>query len=169
MDQFIEHILGTSFDAAIQGKIVRPELVTEALETLIPSESLSPTLALQQELVTASAEGLLFSIVSLSGTMLESILLGVLNSGMGIQTLTSGKPILEAELGPLLQEAISRKVFPSSSVQAGIRLVHIFRNRLHPGNELQQKHKLTDRVAMTVRLIFEISVVEWAESVKREE
>ena len=168
-DQFIENLFSKSFDAAIQGQIVIPHLVTAALETLIPPESLSPTVALQQELVTASAEGLLFSIVSLTGAMLESVLLGVLHFGMGVQTLASGKPILEAELGPLLQEAISRMVFPSSSVQAGFRLVHIFRNRLHPGNELRQKQKLTDRVAMTVRLIFELSVVEWAESVKREE
>ncbi len=162
--QFMDNLFGTSFDAAISGGIVNPQLVNTALKKLLPASAYEPTVTLHDELTAASAAGLSFSTVSLTGTVLESVLVNILHSNMDIQrlSLSNDKETLKAELGPLLKESRFLELFPSSSIEAGFRLVHIFRNRLHPGNELQQKHKLTMRVAMTVKILFELLLIDWA-------
>ena len=145
---------------------MKPDLVEAALAEIVPSTSLHACLSLHQELAKASQAGMPFASVSLVGTVLESVLLALLHTKMGISKLSNGKETASAELGPLLMEAISRRVFPNTSVQAACQLVHIFRNRLHPGNEMRQEHKLTMRVAITLRVLFELSLIEWSRAVR---
>jgi hypothetical protein len=164
-EQFSDNLFGPSFDAAIQGKIVRPDLVEASINRIVPDEMKPITFSLYRELSMATEKELQFTTASLIGTVLESIILGILFHQKAITTLPSGKNILEAELGPLLNEAISRKVFPSTAVQATMQLVHLFRNRLHPGNEYRQDHKLTPRVSSILKILFDLALVEWSQSV----
>lgn len=105
--------------------------------------------------------------VSLTGTLLESLILADLYYRRKVETVVRGKEtqdIFTVELGPLLKEAIARSVFPADSVRVAFELVHIFRNRLHPGNEIKQTYKLVPRVAWTVRVVFEHALVDWSKS-----
>lgn len=160
-EQFISQLFGPSFDAAIMGVTVQPELVQGALTAIVPPTELPMCEARYEELQAAASHAFPFAIVSLTGTILESLLIADLYHRKGLTTLSNGKNILTVELGPLLQEAIQQAVFPTASVRAVCQLVQIFRNRLHPGNELRQQYKLVPRVAMTLRVLFELALLEW--------
>jgi hypothetical protein len=127
--------------------VVQPELVQGALTAIAPPTALPMCQARYEELQAAASLALPFAMVSLTGTVLESLLIADLYHRKGLTTLSNGKNILTVELGPLLQEAIQQAVFPTASVRAACQLVHIFRNRLHPGNELKQQYKLVPQVA----------------------
>jgi hypothetical protein len=160
-EQFVSQLFGPSFDAAIAGMVVQPGLVQGALTAVVPPTALPMCQARYEELQAAASLALPFAIVSLTGTVLESLLIADLYHRKGLTTLSNGKNILTVELGPLLQEAIQQAVFPTASVRAACQLVQIFRNRLHPGNELRQQYKLVPRVAMTLRVLFELALLEW--------
>lgn len=156
--------LFTAFDAAIHGGAVRDDLVQKALVTVAPPGALGDCQARYEELRQVAAARLPFATVSLTGTVLESLLLADLWYRRALRATKEGKDLRELELGPLLQQALSSSVFPNEAVSVAFRLVQIFRNRLHPGNELLQKYKLTPRVAMTVRLLFELALLEWGKA-----
>jgi hypothetical protein len=152
--------LFSAFDAAIYGVTVPPERVATALATIVPPPGRSACEALNRELRDARGP---FATVSITGSLLEAVLLGDLYHRKGVRQNADGRDILSVELGPLLQEAERQRTFPSDSIRVACRLVHIFRNRLHPGNELGQTYKLVPRVATTIRVSFELALVEWAE------
>lgn len=158
-------MFGPSFDASIFGQIVRPDLVKKALERIAPPQTAPVSISLYNELSTAADEGMPFTTASLTGTVLESILFGVLLHRNGINTLPNGTHIEAVPLGLLLKEAISHNIFPSNAVQATMQLVHIFRNRLHPGNELRQDYKLTLRVSTTLKTMFELALIDWSQTI----
>ena len=158
---FFDHLFGPSFDAAMTGDAVRPELVQDALAAIVPPQAFAACQSLYEELHKAATLAMPFATVSLTGTVLESLLLGRMYGGMGMTMLSNGRSILYVELGPLLQEAMRQGVFPRSSIQAAAQLVYIFRNRLHPGNELRQTSTLTPRVSNTLKVFFELALLEW--------
>lgn len=159
---FVDGLFGPSFDAAIRGETVRPQLVRDALSAIAPAQAHATCHALYGELSDAASRHLPFATVSLTGSVLESLLLAELHYRRRLTKVSGGRDIFRVELGPLLQEAISRSIFPSQAVQAAFRLVHIFRNRLHPGNELRQKHRLVPRVSATLKILFDLAAIEWA-------
>jgi hypothetical protein len=155
-------LLSPSFDATIFKLEVIPELVQESIKRIVPREALEQTLEARQELDRVCAQQLQVATVSLAGALLENILLGILCYQLGRST-AQGKDILKVKLGSLLEEAISSKVvFPSDSIKATCQTIHIFRNRLHPGNELRQKYKLTPQVAVTLKILLDSALVDWA-------
>lgn len=159
---FLDQLFGPSFDLAISGQAVNPILVQNALTSLVSRESLPASLQRYEESNKAFSLALPFAVISLTGTVLESILLSILKDSLELSSLTkSKKDIHNEELGPLLKESIDRSIFPSKSVQAAFQLVHVFRNRLHPGNELRQTYKLTPRVSRTVKILFDLTLLEW--------
>lgn len=158
---FVDSLFGPSFDAAILEAQVDASAVQSALTVIVPAKGLRMVEERFDELRGAASLNLPFSTVSLMGTLLEAILLAVLYHGKGVKTLSNGKDILLAQLGPLLCEAMLQSVFPTTGVQAACRLIHIFRNRLHPGNELRQTYPLVPRVARTLRILFERALLEW--------
>ena len=158
---FVDQLFGPSFDAAIMGEAVRPELIQEALAAIAPAQALAVCSALYIELQKASSLAMPVATVSLTGSVLESLLLADLYYRKGITSLSGGNDILCVELGPLLQEANRQSTFPTRPVRAACELVHFFRNRLHPGNEIRQKYKLVPRVATTLKVLFELALLEW--------
>ena len=158
---FFQELVPLSFDAAIKGQEVKPDLVQESIKHILPQQALEQTLEAKRELDIVYAQRLEIAIVSLAGAFLENILLGILYHQLSLRTVQR-KDILEVELGPLLKEAIGRAVFPSDSIKATCQIIHIFRNRLHPGNELRQKYKLTPRVVATLKILLDLALVEWA-------
>lgn len=165
---FLDQLLGPSFDAAIAGVAVRPDLVLGAFASIVPPQASPICQKYYEELNKASSFPLPFAVVSLTGTVLESVLLGILKDSKGMNQLPGkNRSILKEELWLLLQEAINSSVFPSPSIQAAFQLVQIFRNRLHPGNELRQKYKLTPRVSLTVKLFLELGLLEWQKTHER--
>ena len=164
-EQFIDQLFGPSFDAAIRGAAVRPEFVQDAIIAIAPPQALLTCQTLYNELQVATSRALPFATVSLTGTVLESLLFADLYHRKGFRTLSTGKDtgkdIRYVELGPLLQEAIAKSIFHSEAVRAACKLVQIFRNRLHPGNELRQQYKLVPRVAMTLKILFDLTLLEW--------
>lgn len=157
-------LITPSFDAAIFRGEVNPTLVQNAIVKIIPSQALEQTLEVKKELDLASAQQLQTATVSLAGTFLESVLLGILYYQRNVKTINE-KDIREVELGKLLSVAIKEKVFPSDAIRASCQTIRIFRNRLHPGNELQQQYKLTPRVANTLKILLDLTLVEWAKKV----
>ena len=167
---FLDQLLGPSFDAAIAGGAVRPDLVRSAFALIVPSQATLICQKYYEELYKTSTFPLPFAVVSLTGTVLESILLGILKYSKGMSRLPGrNKNILKEELGPLLKGAIDSSVFPTLSIQAAFQLIQIFRNRLHPGNEIRQKYKLTARVSLTVKLFLELSLLEWQKKLRENE
>lgn len=162
--KFFQELVSPSFDAAIMGQEVKPDLVHESIKHILPQQVLEQTLEARRELDIVYAQRLEIAIVSLAGVFLENILLGILYHQLSLRTVQR-KDILEVELGPLLKEAIGRAVFPSDSIKATCQIIHIFRNRLHPGNELRQKYKLTPRVVATLKILLDLALVEWARQI----
>jgi len=153
-----------AFNAAIFGIAVQTDRVEIAIERISPPDGLLSCLAAYGELREARKQRLSFATVSLTGTVVEALLLADLYHRKGIAKLPNGKDILNVELGPLLEEAIRRSVFPTDSIRVAFQLVHIFCNRLHPGNEFRQAYKLVPRVAWTVSVFFELAVLEWSKT-----
>ena len=159
--KFFQELVSLSFDAAIMGQEIKPELVGESIKCIVPQQALEQTLEARRELDKVYAQRLQTATVSLAGVFLENILLCILYYQLGLRTVGK-KDILEVQLGPLLKEAIKKVVFPSDSIKATCQTIHIFRNRLHPGNELRQKYKLTPRVVVTLKILLDLALVEWA-------
>jgi len=162
--KFFQELVSPSFDAAIMGREVKPEPVQISIEQIIPQQALEQTIEAKRELDMVYAQRLQIATVSLAGTLLENILLGILYHRENLRTIQT-RDILEVELGSLLKEAIEKSVFPSDSIKATCQIIHIFRNRLHPGNELRQKYKLTPRVVATLKILLDLALVEWAKQI----
>jgi len=162
--KFFQELLSPSFDAAIRGDKVDPDLVKEAVEYIVPQQGWEQILETRKELDLVFKLKLKTATISLTGAFLENILLSILYHHLNLST-AQGKNILEAELGKLLEEAIKRSIFPSDSIKTACRTINIFRNRLHPGNELTQKYKLTPRVAVTIKIFFDSVLVDWAKQI----
>lgn len=153
-----------SFNAAIFGIAVQSDKVQTAIKKISPADGLMTCLAAYGELREARKQQISFATVSLTGTVLEALLLTDLYHRKQISMLPNGESILKVELGALMKEAIRLSIFPADSVRVAFQLIHIFRNRLHPGNELRQTYKLSPRVAWTVSIFFELAVIEWSKS-----
>jgi len=162
--RFFQELVSPSFDAAIRGQEVKPELVRESIQQIVPQQALKKTLEARQELDIVYAQRLQIATVSLAGAFLENILLGILYHQLNLRTVQN-KDILKVELGPLLKEAIVHQVFLSDSIKATCQIIHIFRNRFHPGNELRQNYKLTPRVAATLKILLDLALVGWASQI----
>lgn len=158
--------LSLSFDAAIMGRTVEPQAMHQTLSAIASAGGLEACQDLYAELDTVAGHPV--ATVSLTGALLEALLLAELYHRRGIPTITvgrrQGEDILRVELGPLLEEAVHQGVFPADSIRVACQLVQIFRNRLHPGNEHRQTYKLIPRVAMTVRVFFELALLAWRAS-----
>jgi len=166
------NLFGSSFDAVIFGQRVSPEHIIDALNRITPEQIKHVTFSIYKELSIAADKELQITTASLTGTVLESILLGILLYQNGISTLKvkgKEKDIRQVELGTLFDKAKELDVFPSTSVQAIMYLVKIIRNRLHPGNELSQKYELTPRVSITLKIMFEQALIEWSKQISRVE
>lgn len=162
--RFFQELVSPSFDAAIMRQEVKPELIQESIKQIVPQQALEQTLEARQELDIVYAQRLQMATVSLAGAFLENILLGILYHPLGLRTVQN-KDILKVELGPLLKAAILHQVFPSDSIKATCQIIHIFRNRFHPGNELRQNYKLTPRVAATLKILLDLALVGWASQI----
>lgn len=162
--KFFQELISPSFDAAIMGQEVRPELVQRAIRAIVPEQALEQTLETRKELDWASAQRLPIATVSLAGVFLENVILYILYYQRNVRTV-NGQSILEVELGKLIREAFNRTVFPSNTIRATSKLIHIFRNRLHPGNEFRQTYKLTSRVAVTLKILLDLALLEWANQI----
>lgn len=162
----------SSFDAAIFGQQMNQELVNKSIARIVPKELLDHALEVKQELDTASRQGLQTATISLAGSLMESILLGILFYKYNRTSAANKKDIREIDLGSLLKEADKLKkengdnVFPSDSIKASCGVIHSFRNRLHPGNELKQKYKLTERVAVTVKNLLDSTLIDWSNNLQ---
>ena len=166
--KFFGELLSDAFDAAINRQTVGSIWVQGALQKLVPKEGIEQTLEIRKELDQVSSRLLPISTVSLAGALLESVLLGVLYHRDGVTTVKTGKgtyDILHVELGKLWGEADKRNIFPSDSVRATCKLIHLFRNRLHPGNELRQLYRLSPRVAQTLKILLDLWMIDWSKSV----
>lgn len=155
--------LYTSFDAVIDGASLGPKLVEDALMRIAPPEALSSCLSINRELQETIDRMMPLTTVALAGTLLEALLLAELHYRRHINQLPDGKDIHKAELGPLFNEALRLSVFPTNSIRVSFQLIHMFRNRVHPGNEFRQTYKLVPRVAQTVKVFFELALVEWGD------
>lgn len=162
--KFFQELVSPSFNAAIKRREIKTELVQESISLIVPQQALEQTLEARRELDIVYAQRLQIATVSLAGAFLENILLGILYHQRSLR-IVQRKDILEVELGPLLKEAIGRAVFPSDSIKATCQIIHIFRNRLHPGNELRQKYKLTPLVVATLKILLDLALVEWARQI----
>lgn len=165
-ERFIKRFL-QSFDIALAGAILKPARIRQALKAIAPDQALASCESLYRELHEVTRLKLPFAMVSLTGTLLESLILADLYYRGSIAIVGHGKKakdILKADLGDLLQEATERSVFPAESVKVAFELVRLFRNRLHPGNEIAQTYKLVPRVAWTIRVFFEHALVDWSNS-----
>ena len=162
--QFVE-AFSVSFDAAIRGKQVEPAQLRQGLGIVLPKNAVESSLMILGELDKAINVQMPIATVSLCGALLESVLLGILHYERGLSETSKGEDILRVELGKLLKEATGiDSFFPSSSIRAICELVHIFRNRLHPGNEIRQKYKLTFRVANTLNILLRLAFIESAKN-----
>lgn len=162
--KFFQQLLSPSFDTAIFGKRVHPEAIIEFIKLIVPEQMREQTYRTKRELDIVYAQRLEIATVSLLGVFLENILLSILYHWQGlraVQVKNKSKDILEVELGLLLKEAITQAVFPSDSIKATCQIIHFFRNRLHPGNELRQKYKLTARVVSTLKNLFDLALFHW--------
>ncbi len=151
-----------SFDAAIFGVAVLSDKVEIALKRISPPDGLMSCLAAYRELREVRKKRLSFAIVSLTGTVLEALLLAELYHRRKLTILSDGRDILKVQLGALMEEGIKLSVFPADSIRVAFQLVHFFRNRLHPGNEMCQKYKLQPQVAWTISVSFELAAIEWS-------
>ncbi|GKS58279.1 hypothetical protein YTPLAS18_18060 [Nitrospira sp.] len=157
-------ILFEAFDKTIIGEELNSQRVIQALVKIVPpDEQFSECVAISHELREALKRELPLAIVLLTGTLLEAVLLSQLLFKRKQETLPGGKDIRRGELGELFAEAEKQGVFPSEAIKAACRLVKLFRNRVHPGNEMLQHYKLTLRVAKTVKGIFEHALLKWEE------
>jgi len=160
-----------SYDFALPGAIVKPARLERALKIIAPGEGLVSCRSIYRKLHEVTLRNLPFATVTLSGSLLESLILADLYYRRKITEVDHGKNaknILKADLRELLQEATDRSAFSTDSVRVAFVLVHLFRNRLHPGNEIRQTYKLVPRVARTVRVFFEHALVDWSKSFSEE-
>lgn len=154
-----------AFDTALAGAAVKPQLIEKALAIVAPPDGLSMCQSIYAELQHANSYLMPFALVSLTGTLIESLILADLFYRKKIRKVKKKNveiDIQRAELGPLL-EAASRNGLPPNS-QVAFRLIHLFRNRVHPGNEIRQKYKLVPRVAMTIKVFCEFAILDWSKS-----
>jgi hypothetical protein len=158
--KFFSEFFSTSFDAAIMRREVNQILVEKAVNRIVPQEGLEQALGIKRELDLAFERRLPIATVSLAGAFLESVLLSILYYKTSLR-IVEGNDILGIQLGKLLREASKKGVFPSDAIRATCQVIHIFRNRLHPGNELRQRYKLTDRVAATLKILLDLALLEW--------
>jgi hypothetical protein len=91
---FISQLFGPSFDAAIMGVTVQPQLVQHALTTVAPPTALPMCQARYEELQAAASLALPFALISLTGTVLEPLLIADLYHRKGLTTLSNGKNIV---------------------------------------------------------------------------
>ena len=131
--KFFREFFSTSFDAAIMRREVNQALVEKAVNRIVPQEGLEQALGIKRELDLTFERRLPMATVSLAGAFLENVLLSILYYKDRLRTV-KGESVLEIELGKLLREAIGKKdVFPSDATRTTCQVIHIFRNRLHPG------------------------------------
>jgi len=167
--KFFKELFPRSFDAAIFGQEIDPERIKKSITNIVPKESLDQALELKRELDMVSRQRLQTATISLAGSFLESVLLGILYYKHSHKTNSKGTDIHGLQLGELFKEADllaakGEKVFPSDSIEASCKTIHLFRNRLHPGNELKQKYKLTERVAVTVKNLLDSALLDWSKN-----
>jgi len=150
-----------AFDTAITGRTVKAELIESALAIIVPAEGLSVCRSIYKEVQVANNARMPFTLVSITGTFLESLILAHLYFRKGITELRDGKSILKEELGPLLAAASGD--LPSLPKLA-FRLVQLFRNRLHPGNEIRQTYKLVPGVSVAIKAFCDFAILDWSQS-----
>jgi len=179
--RFFEELLSPSFDAAIFGDEVKANAVMDAIDKIFATQAITEQKMVEirkqaekmkKQLDQVASKQVPVAVVSLAGAVLESILLGVLYARGVAEIEVKGKckkverkDILKVTLGPLVKEASSRSVFPSGSVKTSCRLIQIFRNRLHVGNEIRSKYGLTPRVARTLKILLDWSIVDWGRAI----
>lgn len=158
---FLEVLLGPALQATLEGRFTLPGIVEEALRKLSVKDDYL-TCSAYSELIRVSSIPLTTATISLSGVVLESLLLDILHNGKGVQRIGS-RSVFDVELGPLHKEAVEKGIFPCRSIEAATKLIHHMRNRLHPGNELQQDFCLTPRVGVTTKNFLDVTLIRWSE------
>jgi hypothetical protein len=161
-EKFIARLF-QSFNWVLAGAAIKTDIMNRAFQIIVPSEAREACHSIYEELEEVTRRKLPFATVSLRGTVLEAILFAELHYRRKIAKLTTtNRDIYKAELGALMNEADSLSVFPTDAIRVACQLVHIFRNRLHPGNEMRQTYKLVPSVALTIRNVFENAVSAWS-------
>ncbi|MDI3462139.1 MAG: hypothetical protein OJF50_000960 [Nitrospira sp.] len=153
--------LFTSLNAVLDEAHLEPRQITDALKAIAPHEALPSCLSIYEELRNTINRMMPFATVSLAGMLLEALIFSELHYRRGMKNLPCGKDIRKAKLGDLFKEAVRLSVFPTNSIKVSFQLIHMFRNRVHPGNEVLQTYKLVPRVARTVKVLFELAILEW--------
>ena len=150
-----------AFDTAITGRAVKAELIEAAIAAIAPADGLAVCRSIYREVQVAYTSRMPFTLVSITGTFLESLILAHLYYRKGIKELGDGKNILKAELGPLLGAAsVDLPLLP----KLAFKLVHLFRNRVHPGNEIRQTYKLVPVVSMAIKAFCDFAILDWSRS-----
>jgi len=150
-----------SFDVASVGASIKSRLVEAAFKVILPPEELSRCRAYYLELDEVARRRLPFATVALTGIVLEAVILAILYCQKRITELQNGKDIRGAPLGSLLEEARKNSIFPADSIRVACELIYMFRNRLHPGKEMRQQYKLVPPVASTIKVFFEMAMLDW--------
>jgi hypothetical protein len=164
--RFLSEIVIPAYTASVGSAATDHGVVMDALRVVIPAQLVDHAQQLYRELIGASSERLMFGIVTSTGALAETVLLGVLRDQHGVTSISRRRGIHEVELGTLFHEAVRLQIFPSPQVQVVFGVVHHFRNRIHPGNETHQRYRLTWQVSDIVRVILEFGLLQWAAALK---
>ncbi|HYM16431.1 MAG TPA: hypothetical protein VEZ14_12820 [Dehalococcoidia bacterium] len=161
--EFVSLLFGPSFDAAILGQTVAPDEIQRAFGRVVRPDLMSVCESTYAELHAAALSGMSVAVTSLAGACLECVLLSeLMNRGVTeIDVRGKAQDVLKADLGALMIAAAKQRAFPSGSIETACKLLHHFRNRLHPGNELRQDYPLVPRVALTLRVLFDLTLYQW--------
>jgi len=159
---FWTKLLGPSFDAQWRGERVGHEHVEQAINNLFPSnehiqmiwksyEDLEEVCKLRREIL----------IVASTGTVLDAILLNWFLKKYPNDNDRQNE-LMKMPLGGLLKETKKITNGIPEAVFVAFDLVHQFRNKIHVGNQLRQEYKVTPRVALILRNLLDIAIIEWA-------
>lgn len=161
--QFFEGILSKAYDFAIFQSTKDPEAVKKILSTKISQKEIAKhAVDVYNELWSALINECTITIVTLCGVMLECMLLSKLLSQNVTQLTIKKKDIKDAELGELLAEAEHQGILSNNNIRAIGSLIHAFRNRIHPANELQkQDYPLAPQVAKTLKNLTDYAIETW--------
>ena len=166
---FITNFLD-AFDAAISDSTKPKQEVHAAIRKLVKNNRTTYNLAkeLYEELLQVSKLKQNHSTLFTTGAILEIVLYGHLKHQHRINALRDKKKIEDATLGQLISLSKEISIFPNDSIQATIELIAHLRNRIHAGNTLETKYPLTPQAAMTLKILMENTICEWASSERKD-
>ncbi|MBN1882597.1 MAG: hypothetical protein JW885_10525 [Deltaproteobacteria bacterium] len=172
--KFFGALFTPAFNAAIYRAVVNPEKVKERIKTLINSNDALidfNIIDIYDELSISNGNDLKISTVTLTGILLESIVMALLKYKYEkdvLETKIANKKTKKVKLEEAKFKDLLENIYTYESLNDSIKVtfdtIRVFRNRLHPGREWREEYKLTKRVARTLKNIFDLALHEWANS-----